>query len=64
MKKYPTLACALCLEDAGGRQKSHGIPWLNEACEICDEVTAVTRPRDFGSPALEGFESPRLEAYA
>ena len=49
-------ACADCLEDAGGRQRVHGIVWGVGRCGCCGHTRGVTEPKNFGSPKLQPIE--------
>ncbi len=50
---YVPLACADCMEEAGGRQRHHRVAWVIDTCPVCGEEKAVTAPSDFGHPRLE-----------
>lgn len=55
------LACADCLEDAGGRQQRHNIAWRIDYCGCCGVRKAVTDPLNFGAPPLQPKILPLTE---
>ena len=48
-----SLACADCMEEAGGRQRQHRISWQVDMCGCCGHRRAVTAPENFGSPPMQ-----------
>lgn len=47
--KYPEWVCAGCGKRWGYRDHTGGAAtWHEGQCGVCDEVKAVTEPRDFG----------------
>ena len=60
-RDYIPFACAYCLEDAGGRQLRHGIPWHVNICPCCGHRRSLADVRDFGAPPLQAKELPLTE---
>ncbi len=46
---YPRLICSDCADKAGGKRPMIACFHMN-ICDVCNEWTMVTQPRDYGYP--------------
>jgi hypothetical protein len=47
-RRYPDWICADCGEKLGRGGGSKYATWHVDPCDVCNETTMVTEPRDFG----------------
>lgn len=60
LKPYPTLVCRDCGLEASNKKADDallGSTFHQGRCDVCERITAVTEPRDYGYPKFEGHEN-------
>jgi hypothetical protein len=63
MKPYPNLVCSDCgLKASKGKCFSMSC-YHSNTCDVCQEVKAVTQPRDFYYPKFKGHEFKAVIYY-
>ena len=50
---YPDWICSPCAYNAGGKVKGQIITCHYNICDICNEFTSVSEPRDYGYPKVK-----------
>lgn len=56
-KHYPSWICTECaVKNGGSMPEDHMATWHMGVCGVCSKEKAVTEPRDFRYPKIEGFE--------